>query len=71
MIAIKLNAGNTPNGNPQRVFVILGENGIIDTIDEGYLSHGALHAKYPTLNVVAEFPTTKTEYRNLLKMGKQ
>jgi len=76
ILAIRLDAGHTPNGNPQRVFVLFDKKGnIVDTVDEGYRGSGALdHAGYPTKYSLKEhipspstFATSKSEYRNLLK----
>jgi hypothetical protein len=71
MIAIKLNAGNDRNGNPRRVFVVMGEGGsVLDAIDEGYSGISAFHEKYPDINEgwsPREFETTPREYKEILK----
>jgi len=68
MIANKLNAGNDRNGNPRRVFVVVGEHGgILEVIDEGYSGDAPLAKKYPMINLcIVEFSTTPKEYRWLL-----
>jgi hypothetical protein len=48
MLAIYIRTKNSPNGNPQRGWIIADSDGTIsDFVDEGYQGAGALRKAYP------------------------
>jgi len=60
-----LNAGNTTNGNPRRVFVLYAANGdIVQAIDEGYRG---TPAECRGLVQLPGFDIKPAEYRTLLR----
>ncbi len=72
MVVLHLNAGHTVNGNPRRVYVVIGRDGCIKrAIDEGYNGISALWTAYPRLKDKPVYPvqldTTPAEYRRLLR----
>jgi hypothetical protein len=62
-----LRATNSPNGNPQRCFVMISPNGsIVDVIDEGYKGlpkecRGLI--ELPSVNI------SKSDYHNYIRIG--
>lgn len=62
-IAVKLSARNDANGNPQRVFVVLDEQGeIVAAVDEGYdgrnaLARAGIDATISQLDISVDGPT--------------
>ncbi len=68
MVCIKLCAKNDRNGNPRRVYVLIGSDGCVKrAIDEGYAGRGALDGVVGRDVIIQEFDTTPTEYRRLLR----
>jgi hypothetical protein len=71
MIALKLNAGNDPSGNPRRLLLVVDDQACrVAAVDEGYLGErGALEAAgfgdVPIL--YSGFAIKVAEYRALLR----
>lgn len=64
---LHLRAKNDRNGNPQRLYMVLGANGkLIDVVSEGYMGSAAYSDKYGRL---PEIPINlaQGEYRAILK----
>lgn len=68
MIAIHLRAKNDVNGNPQRCYLILDNDGdAVDAVDEGYMGHGALKRHYADIRVGVTIEVTPAEYKSWLE----
>ncbi len=70
-IVLHLNAGHNVNGNPRRLYVVIGRDGSVErVINEGYAGIGALWSAYPRLKDKPVYPVeleiTPREYRRLL-----
>jgi hypothetical protein len=66
---LRFDAGHTPTGNPQRVFVVFDDSGeIVEVIDEGY---AGLPRALRDVPGGYTFATSKMQYRELLKLGKE
>ncbi len=60
-------AANSPNGNPQRVFVLIAANGsIVDVIDEGYRGLPDVCRRLIELPSIA---ISKSDYHNYIRIG--
>jgi hypothetical protein len=69
--AIKMSAGHSPNGNPQRVYLIFQGDTPIEYIDEGYLGDQAVYEKYAFAFIYDHGITIiKSCYDKLVKLGK-
>jgi hypothetical protein len=73
LVALHLDAGHTPNGNPRRVYAIIevtpGGANVVDVIDEGHRGHGAISKTIPVIWFYGtdRIETTPKEYRDLLR----
>lgn len=68
---LHLRAKNDRNGNPQRLYMVLGAKGrVLDVIDEGYSGSGAYSEKWGRL---PEIPINlaQGEYRRTLRWWRQ
>lgn len=81
-IAVKLDAPNDVNGNPQRGWMVYevksgdsfnAEADFVKFVDEEYLGNEALHVAFPgefVMDLFATIPTSKSFYRAMLKRDK-
>ena len=75
--AIHLAAKNDPNGNPQRLYLVLdAETGaVIEAVDEGNRGIGSLYEAYPHFKGLAFSPVrievSRSEYHSTLKQFKK
>ena len=62
---------NDRNGNPRRVYVLLGDDGgIVNAFDEGYAGVDAIPlGVHLQLGQITDFDTTPAEYRLLREYG--
>lgn len=68
MLAIYINAGRTPSGNPKRGWIIVNDDGeCIDFVDEGYVGISALRKKYPNTPSTGRLDVTKSTYNDAKK----
>jgi len=72
MELISLNAGNDRNGNPRRVYVLLGNGHVKGVWNEGYAGIQAVPSDIRDGHPFPpSFRTTPAQYRELLKWAKQ
>ena len=67
--AIKLCAPNDRNGNPRRIFLVVGNTlnaggGVLHAIDEGYAGRGGLDKQYPDCAILCSVDVTAKEYNS-------
>jgi len=64
-----LRASQSPNGNPQRVFVLLNkEGGIVDVIDEGY---EGLPDECRGLIELYSLNISRSDYHDFIRIGRE
>lgn len=73
-LILHLRAPNTPNGNPNRVYVVVdtASGGIVDAYDEGYSDLSQLVPKEmlkQSAELMAGITVTATEAKRFLKLG--
>lgn len=74
VIALKLDAGRSTNGNPRRGWIVVDAltGDVVDFVDEGYEGSAPLFKKYPTaIEARGSVETTPGEYRALLRGPKK
>lgn len=73
LIAIKINAGLSQNGNPRKGWVIVDtrDGDRVDFVDEGYSGDAGLERVYPGIVMFEWLNVTPAEYRENLKFGRE
>lgn len=71
-LAIYVNAGHTPSGNPKRGYYIVDNNtgDPVDFVEEGYSGKAVLTKAYPEIGITPRIEITNREYRELVQWGK-
>lgn len=72
-LAIHVNAGHTPSGNPKRGWYVVDHRtgDAIDFVEEGYEGRGALKRAYPNTAESGTLEITGREYRSLVRFAKE
>lgn len=73
LLAVRLVAGHTPSGNPQRAWLVIdaATGASVDAIDEGYEGSAPLQKAYPDAVRGPDIAVTKTEYHEMLRWAEE
>ena len=72
MIYLHLAAVNDRNGNPRRLFAVLGDDGRVDAIiEEGYFGNAKVKKHFPTAKEGPRINITVSEYNEWVSWAEE